>query len=220
MLIPLRRYELDKLIPAVATSNQFNAALGNPRKILQRIIISSIGGVITLLISQSQVTSQFYSLWLILGVVFLLYLLWGPILEASRKNSKIKSNLFAAIFEGKVLDVFTEELVESSHEQANEMGELELIENKRTWLVLELGDEDGYLSNIRFPLENKHQVISIDSIVRCIVFSNKKDFSRILNISDAWLPSKRIWVGEYPYLLKPAFEELCSLRLRDNQYDK
>ena len=71
MLIPLRSFELQKLIPSVATSNQFSEALGNPRKILQRIIISSIGGVITLLISQSQVSSQFYSLWLILGVIFL-----------------------------------------------------------------------------------------------------------------------------------------------------
>ena len=51
MLFPLRPIELSKLIPAVATGNQFKAALGNPRKILQRILISSIGGVITLLIS-------------------------------------------------------------------------------------------------------------------------------------------------------------------------
>ena len=42
MLIPLRQNELDKLIPSVATSNQFTSALGNPRKILQRIIISSM----------------------------------------------------------------------------------------------------------------------------------------------------------------------------------
>ena len=38
MLIPLRQNELDKLIPSVATSNQFTSALGNPRKILQRVI--------------------------------------------------------------------------------------------------------------------------------------------------------------------------------------
>ena len=86
MLIKLKAGELERLIPAVATGNQFNSASGNPRKILQRILISSICGVITLLISQSQVTSQFYSLWLILGVVLLLYILWGPILEASLKN--------------------------------------------------------------------------------------------------------------------------------------
>ncbi len=212
-MIPLRQNELDKLIPFVATSNQFTSALGNPRKILQRIIISSIGGVVTLLISQSQVTSQFYSMWLILGVVFLLYLLWGPILEASRKNAKLKKYSFAAIFEAEIIDIYTQERVEDSQEQANKMGQLELVENRRRWLVLEIGDEDGYLSKIEFPLEDKHQSISQGSLIRGLIFSNNKDFSNILNISDAWLPRKRLWVGEYPFLLKPAFEDLCYLRI-------
>ncbi len=213
MLIPLRQNELDKLIPSVATSNQFTSALGNPRKILQRILISSIGGVITLLISQSQVTSQFYSMWLILGVVFLLYLLWGPILEASRRNAKLKKYSFAAIFEAEIIDLYTQERVEDRQEQANKMGQLQLIENRRRWLVLEIGDEDGYLTKIEFPLENKHQAISAGTLVRGLVFSNNKDFLNILNISDVWLPRKRLWVGEYPFLLKPAFEELCYLRM-------
>ena len=106
MLLPIKQNEINKLIPSVATGNQFNAALGNPQKIFQRIMISAIGGVITLLISQSQVTSQFYSLWLVLGVVFLLYILWGPILEASRKNSKFKSFSFSALVDGYISDVY------------------------------------------------------------------------------------------------------------------
>ncbi len=213
MLIPLRPVELQKLIPSVATSNQFSSALGNPRKILQRIIISSIGGVITLLISQSQVSSQFYSLWLILGVVFLLYILWGPILEASRINSKLRGYPYAAIFEGDVLDVYTQERIENSREQANKIGELELVENRRTWLIIELGDEDGYISKIDFPLEDKHQYIRKGCLIRCLVFSNNRNFSTIQNISDAWLPNNKLWVGEYPYLLRPAFEEICYLRI-------
>ena len=215
MLIPIRQNELNKLIPSVATSNQFAAALGNPRKILQRIIISSIGGVVTLLISQSQVTSQFYSMWLILGVVFLLYLLWGPILEASRSNAKMKKYAFAAIYEGSIIDIYSQERVEDRQEQANKLGQLELIENRRRWLVIEIGDEDGYLSKIEFPLESKHQSISNGTLVRGLVFSNNRDFSKILNISDAWLPGKRLWVGQYPFLLRPAFEELCYLRIKN-----
>ena len=104
MLFPIKQNEINKLIPVVATGKQFNSALGNPQKIFQRIMVSTIGGVITLLISQSQVTSQFYSLWLISGVVFLLYILWGPILEASRKNSKLKSFSFAALVDGFISD--------------------------------------------------------------------------------------------------------------------
>ena len=213
MLIPLRPKELERLIPFVATSNQFTAALGNPRKILQRIIISSIGGVVTFLISQSLDRTRFGAVWLILAVVFLLFILWGPILEASRKNAKLKKYSFAAIFEAEVTDIYSHERVEDSQEQANQMGQLELVENRRRWLVLEIGDEDGYLSKIEFPLESKHQTISQGSLIRGLIFSNNKDFSNILNISDAWLPRKRLWVGEYPFLLKPAFEELCYLRI-------
>ena len=48
MLLPIKQREIERLIPSVATGGQFASALGNPRKILQRIMISSIGGVFTL----------------------------------------------------------------------------------------------------------------------------------------------------------------------------
>ncbi len=213
MLIPLRPGEIDKLIPAVATGDQFTSALGNPRKILQRILISSIGGVITLLISQSQVASQFYSLWLVTGVIFILYLLWGPIVEASQRNGKLRRIGTAAIFEGEISDVYKEEKIENRHEQASKTGELELIENRRTWMIIELEDEDGYLGQISFPMEKKHQIIRPGYLVRCLVFSDDNNFNQIKAISDAWLPSQRLWVGKYPYLLRPAFEELCTIRI-------
>ncbi len=214
MLFPLRSGELDKLIPAVATGNQFNAALGNPRKILQRILVSSIGGVITLLIAQGQVASQFYSVWLITGVIFLLYILWGPIIEAGRKNAKLRLYPFAAVFQGTVADIFLRERVENRQEQANKLGELELVESRRTWMFLELEDDDGYLGEIKFPMEKEHQSIKKGSTIRCLVLSARKDFGRIDAFSDAWIPGKQLWVGEYPYLLRPAFEDFCRFKLR------
>lgn len=213
MLIQLSRSELQKLIPAVATGNQFAKALGTPRKILQKIMISSIGGVITLLISQSQVTSQFYSVWLLLGVVLILYILWSPIYEASKKNAKLRKYNSSAIFEGKVMDIFTRELIENRHEQANKRGELELVENRRTWMILDLEDEDGYLSQMSFPFEPKHQVIRRGTLIRCLVLSNRSDFSSIDDLSDAWLPQLNLWIGAYPYLLRPAFQDLCNIRM-------
>ena len=212
MLIPLKPAEFNKLIPAVATGNQFSSALGNPRKILQRVMISSIGGVITLLISQNQVASQFYSLWLIIGVSFLLYILWGPILEASKKNSLMRKYPFSALFIGELTNIRLVEKIVNRHEQANNRGELELVEDRRTWMNIELIDEDGFLSNMSFPIEKDYQSIREGMKIRCLVMSNSNSFNRISAISDAWIPSRRIWVGEYPYLLKPAFEELCILK--------
>ena len=213
MLFPIKQNEINKLIPSVATGKQFNSALGNAQKIFQRIMISAIGGVITLLISQSQVTSQFYSLWLVLGVVFLLYILWGPILEASRKNSKFKNYSFSALVDGYISDVYVEDRVENQQEQANKDGRLEVVMKKRKWVVLDIDDEDGFISNISFPLQTKFNILKKGMRVNCVVFSNRRDFGSIQAISDAWCPEINLWVGYYPFLLRPAFEEFVNRRV-------
>lgn len=214
MLIPLKPGELQRLIPAVATGPQFAACTGNPQKVLQRVLIAVIGGVITLLISQSQFSSRWGPVWLVVGFVFLLYVLWGPILEAGQKNATLRRYPAGAIFEGEVADLFTRERLEGQQETTDREGRLKLVENRRTWLCLELEDEDGYLGQVRFPYDKKHQVIRPGMVVRCLVLSERQDFSRIGALSDAWLPQARLWVGEYPFLLRPAFEELCLKRLR------
>ena len=215
MLIPLRPGELERLIPAVATGPQFNACSREPRKLLQRVLISVIGGVLTLLISQTFLfSSKLGPVMLVVGFVFLLYLLWGPILEAGQRNATLRRYPAAALFEGRVADRFTREVVESRREQANRDGRLELVENRRTWLCLELEDEEGYLGQLRFPFEKRHEAIRPGMVVRTLVLSERKDFSRIGAITDGWLPQIREWVGEYPFLLRPAFEELCLRRLR------
>ena len=211
MLIPISLYQVSKIVPSVATGGQFKYALGDPRKILQRLIISSIGGVITFLISVSQDRNQTYSLWLLLCVLFFLYILWGPILEASKKNLKFRSFKFFSIFDGFVSDIYQLEKVESSREQTNRYGRLELIEKKRTWLVLELEDEEGYLGKISFPMENKHSLLKKGENVRCLVSSDSRNFNSKLVLTDAWLPDLNLWVGDYPYLLRPAFEEICLI---------
>ena len=211
MLIPISLNQVSKIVPSVATGGQFKYALGDPRKILQRLIISSIGGVITFLISVSQDRNQTYSLWLLLCVLFFLYILWGPILEASKKNLKFRRFKFFSIFDGFVSDIYQLEKVESSREQTNRYGRLELIEKKRTWLVLELEDEEGYLGKISFPMENKHSFLKKGENVRCLVSSDSRNFNSKLVLTDAWLPDLNLWVGDYPYLLRPAFEEICLI---------
>ena len=214
MLIPINQSQISRLIPSVGTGSQFKYALGDPRKILQRLIISSIGGVINLLLFISQSSTQTENLWLLLCVIFFLYIIWGPILESSRKNSRYKNSKFFSLFDGYISDVYQTERIESSREQSNRQGRLELIEKKRTWLVIELEDEEGYLDKIAFPMENKHSQIRIGTKIRCLVSSNYRNFDREIYLTDAWLPDTNIWIGEYPYLLRPAFEEICYIYLR------
>ena len=214
MLIPIKQNQISKLIPSVGTGGQFRYALGDPRKILQRLIISSIGGVLNLLLFISQSSTQTENLWLLLCVIFFLYIIWGPILESSRKNINFKKSKFFSLFDGYVSDIYKTERIESSREQSNRQGRLELIEKKRTWLVIELEDEDGYLDKISFPMENKHSLIRVGSNIRCIISSNYRNFEREISLTDAWLPDANIWIGEYPYLLRPAFEEICYIYLK------
>ncbi|GCE65521.1 putative membrane protein [cyanobiont of Ornithocercus magnificus] len=214
MLIPLRPGELQRLIPAVATGTQFLYTFGDLRNTLQRLLIATIGGAITLLISQSQIASRWSSIWLVIGVISLLYILWGPIVEAARRNALLRRYPAAAIFEGEVADLYIRDKIESRREQANQQGELELIENRRTWMILELADEEGDLASLQFPMEKRHSSIQPGMLIRCLVFSERKDFMHVSALSDAWIPRLRMWVGDYPYLLKPAFEELCGLRLK------
>jgi len=211
MLIPLKVNQVAKLIPSVATGGQFKYSLGNPRKILQRLIISSIGAAITLVIGNNQFGNQTDVLWLILCLIFALYILWGPILESSRKNLKFKQFKFFSIFDGFISDIYKTEKIESSREQTNRYGNLEIVENKRTWLTIELEDEDGYLSKISFPMKNRHNLITRGLKVRCLVSTNQRSFNGKLFLTDAWLPEINLWVGDYPYLLRPAFEEICFL---------
>ena len=214
MLIPIKQNQITKLIPSVGTGGQFKYALGDPRKILQRLIISSIGGVLNLLLFISQSSTQTENLWLLLCVIFFLYIIWGPVLESSRKNSRYKNSKFFSLFDGYISDIYKTEKIESSREQSNRQGRLELIEKKRTWLVIELEDEDGYLDKITFPMENKHSQIRVGSKIRCLVSSDYRNFDRKIYLTDAWLPETNIWIGEYPYLLRPAFEEICYIYLK------
>ena len=159
-------------------------------------------------------STQTENLWLLLCVIFFLYIIWGPILESSRKNSSYKNSKFFSLFDGYISDIYKTEKIESSREQSNRQGRLELIEKKRTWLVIELEDEDGYLDKISFPMENKHSQIRIGTSIRCLVSSNYRNFDREIYLTDAWLPERNIWIGEYPYLLRPAFEEICYIYLK------
>jgi hypothetical protein len=67
---------------------------------------------------------------------------------------------------------------------------------------------------VRCPFNKKYERIRPGMVVRLLVLSERKDFSRVGALSDAWIPQLKLWVGEYPYLLRPAFEELCLMRLR------
>ena len=46
--------------------------------------------------------------------------------------------------------------------------------------------------------------------IETIIASPVKDFSILSMVTDAWVPSCDVWIGDYPYLNKDSFKEFTS----------
>lgn len=214
MLIPLSGAERDQLLPKVATGPQFSACWGGPQVLLQRVMISVVGGVISLLLGQAfGFASPWGSFWLVTGLVFGLTWLWGPVAVAAQRSRRLRRFPHTALVAAQVGNLFTEERVAERREDVNATGRLELVESKRRWLNLELADEDGFLGALAFPLEQKHQDIRRGDSVYCLAMANRQDFSPVAAFSDAWLPQHNLWVGHYPYLRRDLLVNMCRRQL-------
>ena len=214
MLIPLRSTERNRLLPKVATGPQFSACWGGPQVLLQRVMISVVGGLVSLLLSQALgFGSPLGSFALVTGIVFGLTWLWAPVAVAAQRNGRLRRFPHTALVMAQVGDLFTEERVAQRREDVNAKGRLELVESKRRWLNLELADEDGFLGTLAFPLEQKHQGIRRGDTVCCLAMADRRDFSPVMAFSDAWLPQQNLWVGCYPYLHRDLLVNLYRRQL-------
>jgi len=54
--------------------------------------------------------------------------------------------------------------------------------------------------------------------IETIIASPSKDFSMLTMVTDAWVPSCDVWIGDYPYLKKDEFIEFTSSILNNNAY--
>jgi hypothetical protein len=52
-----------------------------------------------------------------------------------------------------------------------------------------------------------------------VVMSNRPDLSIIEEFSNIYIPSRNLWVSDYPYVREDFFNEV-SVRLRENQQEK
>ncbi len=208
MLIPLTRKTFETLVPLVATGNQYAYYWGKFRDVLQRVLISVVGIFAIILVRVLLLQEGFDEILLLVGIVVGLYWLWGPVLWASRRNIDCRRYGYCGFWQGKVLDVYmTEELV-GTEENVNNRGELVIVENRERCLNVEVGDELGYLTQIRVPLKRSHRAIDIGDSAELLVFSNRSDLRRIVKTSDIYMPDHNIWVSDYPYVQRDAFVDV------------
>ena len=207
MLKPLTREKTEQLIPLIATGQQYAYYWGKWSDVLNRLLLSFIG-VVVVLILNALVGNQGEALILLLGGIVALYWLWCPVYQASLRNSASRRFKYSGFWRGKVLDVYlTEELI-GEEETVNQRGELVIVENRERWINLALGDETGFEVEVQAPLQRIHKGIKPGQTAELLVLSNELDLSQINKISDAYLPQKDLWVGQYPYIQRDVFLEV------------
>jgi hypothetical protein len=217
MLVPLTRQKFEQLIPRIATGAQYRYCWGKSSDFLKRLLISVVSVVVVWLLALV-LGEGFQTLLFALGLIAGLYWLWGPVLWASLRNGEYRRYKYSGFFRGRVLDVFiTEELV-GKEETVNNKGDLVIVENRERRINLEVGDETGFTTQLQVPLLRAHQVIAPNQVAEMLVLSNQSDLSRIAKETDIYIPSRKLWVSDYPFLRRDVFTDVSS-RIRDDAYD-
>ena len=220
MLVPLTRKAFEHVIPIIATGQQYKYYWGKPSDFLRRFLFSLTGLVVVTVLHFAVIRLFFEdastNISFILGFLVGLYWLWAPIYFATRRNWEARRYKYSGFWQGEVFDVFfTEELV-GTEETVNKRGDLVVVENRERCLNLEVGDETGFSTKMRVPVQRDHRAIRPGDLAEMIVMSNRRDLSLISKVSDIYLPDYDLWVSDYPSVQRQAFEEV-SQRLNDRQ---
>jgi hypothetical protein len=218
MLVPLTRQKFEQIIPLLATGPQYKYYWGKFSNLLQRVLISAVAvGIIVLIEVILKLTVG--PVIFLCGVIASLYWLWYPIFQASIKNAKIRRYKYSGFFRGRILDWWITDSAIGKQETVNSKGELVIVENREKRINLEIGDETGFTVEYSAPLRPYHKAIARGQVAEMLVMSNRPDLSRIEEYSDIFIPSREIWVSDYPYV-RPDFFAGVSYRLREDREDR
>jgi hypothetical protein len=220
MLIPITRAKFEQIIPIIATGAQYIYYWGTITDILRRALISVVIIIILFIIGQISGAGE-AGIILLLQVIFGLYWLWSPIYWASIRNNKYRKFPYSGFWRGKILDVFITEDLIGEEETVNKQGELVIIENRERRINIEIGDEIGSFTIVQAPLKRIHKVIQSGEDAELLVLSNQPDLSKIVAITDVYLPRYNLWIGLYPYLQRDVFaqvsQELGGVKREESQ---
>lgn len=214
MLVTLTRQKFEQVIPQIATAEQYKYYWGKSADFLKRLLFSVVG-VLVVLVLEFILGRSFGAILFGIGVICGLYWFWEPVVRASLRNLEYRRYPYAGFFRGRILDIFlTEELI-STEENVNKIGELVLIENRERRLNLEVGDETGFVTTIQVPLRKEHKAIATGQVAEMVVISNSPDLSTIDRVTDLYIPSRSLWVSDYPFLRKDMFVDVSRRLGRD-----
>lgn len=214
MLVPITRAKFEQVIPLIATGPQYKYYSGKFANFLQRLLISVVTASIVIFL-KGVLRLNLGPIVFILGLIGGFYWLWGPIFQASMRNSKCRRYKYSGFFRGRVLDLWISEELLGKQETVNSKGDLVIIENREKRINIEVGDDSGFTAELQAPLRVAYKAISRGQIAEMLVMSNTPDLSRIEEITDIYIPSRDIWVSDYPYTQRDFFTAI-SRQIRNN----
>lgn len=177
-------------------------------------------GVLIVLVLEFILGRSFGAILFGIGVICGLYWFWEPVVRASLRNREYRRYPYAGFFRGRILDIFlTEELI-STEENVNKVGEFVLIENRERRLNLEVGDETGFMTTVQVPLRKEHKAIAKGQTVEMVLLSNSPDLSDIDEVTDLYIPSRKLWVSDYPCLQRDMFVDVSRRLGGDDESDR
>jgi hypothetical protein len=218
MLVPLTRAKFEQLIPLVATGPQYKYYWGKFSDFLQRLLISVVAAASVLFV-KTVFGLEFGPIIFLLGLVTALYWLWGPVFWASLRNAKCRRYKYSGFFRGRVLDFWITEELLGKQETVNNKGDLVIVENREKCINLEIGDDTGFTAQLKAPVRVSYKAIARGQRAEMVVMSNRPDLSNIEEMTDVYIPSRELWVSDYPYLQRDFFTEV-SHRLRSDRDDQ
>jgi hypothetical protein len=217
MLVPLTRQKFEQIIPLIASGQQYKYYWGKFSNLLQRILISVVTVVVIFLVKI--LFKLDFGLVFVFGVFGAFFWLWYPVFQASIRNAKCRRYKYSGFFRGRVLDWWITDKLTGKQETVNNKGELVIIENREKRINLEVGDDTGFRIEFDAPLRPAHKAIARGQVAEMILMSSRPDLSSIEEFSNIYIPSRNLWVTDYPLLRQDLFNEV-SLRLRENQQEK
>ncbi|MBW4663719.1 MAG: phosphate ABC transporter permease [Chroococcus sp. CMT-3BRIN-NPC107] len=211
MLVPLTRQKFEQVIPRIASAEQYKYCWGKSADFLRRLLFSVVGVLVVLVLEfvlGFVIGKGFGAILFGVGLICGLYWFWEPVFRASLRNRAYRRYPYAGFFRGRILGIFlTEELI-STEENVNEIGEFVLIENRERRLNLEVGDESGFITTLQVPLRKEHKLISQGQVAEMVLLSNSPDLSDIDDVTDLYIPSRKLWVSDYPCLQRDMFVDV------------
>jgi hypothetical protein len=218
MITPLKRGKFDELVPSVPTSDQYQFFWGKGQDVFQRVLISVALLVVFALLYNRTPDNVWGVVMFICSGLGGLYWMLAPVLQAGQRNSKLRKFDYCGFWQARVLDVYLSEEVLSKQESIDSRGRLEVNYNTESFLNLELGDRSGFVTTLRVPMRREYKRIAPKQLICMILLSNDRQFRRVSRLmTDAYLPQLNLWISDYPYLRRDAFEELTRYIFSRNQ---